>query len=72
MKMLSKKSATILGVTLEGGVLTAVEVRRTNGSVHILKRITEQLTLDPLKDEPDLVGREIRLRLTAIRPAVRQ
>jgi hypothetical protein len=58
MKM--QKSTTILGLTLEGGMLTAVEVKRSNGSVRLLKHLKAPITLDPLRDEPELAGREIR------------
>lgn len=55
-----QQASTMLGLTFEGGTLTAVEVKRTNGSVRVLKQIKAPLTLDPLRDEPDLAGREIR------------
>ena len=58
MKM--QQSTTVLGLTLESGVLTAVEVKRSNGSVRLLKHLKAPLTLDPLRDEPELAGREIR------------
>src|SRR5688572_17260353 len=58
MKM--QQSTTVLGLTLESGILTAVEVKRTNGSVRLLKQVRAPLNLDPLRDEPELAGREIR------------
>ncbi|MGZ8920780.1 MAG: hypothetical protein ACXW3L_07340, partial [Limisphaerales bacterium] len=35
-------------------------VKRSNGSVRVLKQTKVALTLDPLRDEPELAGREIR------------
>ena len=58
MKM--QQGSTILALTLDGGILTAVEVKRTNGSMRVLKQTKAPLTLDPLRDEPELAGREIR------------
>ena len=58
MKM--QQASTILAVTLDGGILTAVEVKRSNGSIRVLKHTKAPLTLDPLRDEPELAGREIR------------
>lgn len=58
MKM--QRSSTVLGLTIDGGLLTAVEVKRSNGSVRVLKQTEALLTLNPLRDEPELVGREIR------------
>ena len=58
MKM--QQASTILAVTLDGGILTAVEVKRSNRSIRVLKHTTAPLTLDPLRDEPELAGREIR------------
>ena len=36
--MRMQKSTTVLGLTLESGSLTAVEVKRSNGSVRLLKQ----------------------------------
>ena len=51
---------TVLGLTLDAGILHAVELKRSNGSVHVLKQVTAPLTLDLLRDEPELAGCEIR------------
>jgi hypothetical protein len=59
MKM-RQSSSTVLGLTLDGGILTAVEVKRSNGSVRIVKQTRAPITLDPLRDETELAGREIR------------
>ena len=58
MKM--QKATAVLSLTLDGGMLTAVEVKRSNGSVRLVKHLKAPITLDPLRDEPELVGREIR------------
>ncbi len=58
--MRMQQSSTVLGLTLESGFLSAVEVKRSNGSVRVLKQAKAPLTLDPLRDEPELAGREIR------------
>ena len=58
--MRMQQTSSVLGLTFDGGILTAVEVKRTNGSVRVLKQATAPLTLDPLRDEPELAGREIR------------
>ena len=60
MNLLSKQPSVVVGLTFDGGVLNAVELKRSNGSAQILKQVTAPLTLDPLRDEPELVGREIR------------
>ena len=55
-----QQSTSVLGLTLDSGVLTAVELKRSNGSVRVLKQLRAPLTLDPLRNEPELAGREIR------------
>ena len=57
--------SSLLGLSLDGNRLEAVLVRRTNGSVEIQKRFTITLSLDPLTNAPELVGREIRKTLDA-------
>jgi hypothetical protein len=65
MKLISNQATTVVGLTLDGGVLNAVEVKRSNGSLHVLKQVSAPLTLNPLHDEAELVGREIRNLLNA-------
>lgn len=60
-----KRPTTVLGLTLDGGRLEAVLLRRTNGSVEIRKKAGAPLTLDLLRNEPELVGHEIRSLLDA-------
>jgi Tfp pilus assembly protein PilN len=61
----SKKTTatSLLGLVLDGSRLDLVSVKRTNGSVEIRKTATATLTLDPLTNDPDLVGAEIHTHL---------
>ena len=65
MTLLQKKRApsSILGLALDGGRLEGVVLRRTNGSLHVVKDFSVSLALNPLTGDPDLVGREIRNQL---------
>jgi hypothetical protein len=60
-----KRLASLLGLTLDGSHLEGVVLRRTNGSLQLLKTFSAVLTLDPLTAAPELVGREIRNALDA-------
>ena len=60
-----QKGSTLLGLALDGHRLEGVVVRRTNGSVAIVKSFACTLSLDLLKDDPSLLGREIRKHLDA-------
>lgn len=60
-----KRSQAVMGLTLENGRLEAVMLKRTNGSVEVKKTLNVPLTLDLLRNEPELVGREIRNLLDA-------
>ena len=65
MDILRKKRApsSILGLALDGGRLEGVFLRRTNGSLQVLKSFSVSLALNPLTGDPELVGREIRNHL---------
>ena len=64
MNALKKTTATsLLGLVLDGNRLDIVAVKRTNGSVEIRQSATAMLALDPLTNDPDLVGAEIRTHL---------
>jgi hypothetical protein len=52
--------STVLGLALDGSRLEGALVRRTNGSVEVRKSFTATLSLDPLTNAPELVGRELR------------
>jgi hypothetical protein len=64
-RLSGSREAGLLGLSLDGGRLEGVVVRRSNGSVEIQQSISVQLSLDPLTNDPDLVGREIRNHLAA-------
>lgn len=58
--LLQKRGSAVVGMTLDGGRLEVVWLKRTNGSVLPVKQFAAALSLDPLTNEPQLVGREIR------------
>jgi hypothetical protein len=60
-----QRPRTVLGLTLDGGRLEAVVLRRTNGAAVVQKAHAGSLTLDLLHNEAELAGREIRNQLTA-------
>jgi hypothetical protein len=60
-----KRLTSLLGLTLDGGKLEGVVLRRTNGSLQLLQSFSATLTLDPLTAAPELVAREIRNQLDA-------
>ena len=60
-----KKLATVLGLTLDGGRLDGVVLKRADGALAVLQKFSAQLALDPLTAAPELVGREIRNQLDA-------
>jgi hypothetical protein len=60
-----KRLTSLLGLTLDGGKLEGVVLRRTNGSLQLLQSFSAALTLDPLTAVPELVAREIRNQLDA-------
>jgi len=57
--------SSLLGLTLDGNRLEGVVLRRSNGSLQVNQRFTATLSLDPLTNEPELVGREILNHLDA-------
>ena len=59
----NKKPSSVLGLSLDGSRLEGVLVRRTNGSVVLQKNFFASLSLDPLTNDPELVGQEIRNHL---------
>ena len=58
-----KHPSSILGLSLDGSRLEGVVLRRTNGSVVIQKTFSVSLSLDPLTNDAELVGQEIRNHL---------
>ena len=57
--------SALLGLALDGSRLDGVVLRRTNGSLQLQQSFSVALSLDPLTNEPELVGREIRNHLDA-------
>ena len=55
--------STLVGVAFDGNRLDGAVVRRTNGSLRILKTFSATLALNPLNGDPALIGREIRNHL---------
>src|SRR5215475_11050975 len=60
-----KKLTSLLGLSLDGGRLDGVVLKRVNGSLELQQQFSATLTLDPLTAAPELVGREIRNQLDA-------
>jgi hypothetical protein len=60
-----KKLSSVLGLTLDGGKLDGVVLRRVDGALQLQQSFSVALTLDPLTAVPELVGREIRNQLDA-------
>jgi hypothetical protein len=56
---------SVLGLDLEGGRLEGVVLKRDPGALQAQKSFSVSLSLDPLTNEPELVGREIRNHLDA-------
>ncbi|MSU26542.1 MAG: hypothetical protein CK546_06735 [Pedosphaera sp.] len=61
----SQKTNSLLGLVLDGSRLDFVAAKRTNGSVEIRKVGSVTLALDPLTNDPELVGAELRKHLEA-------
>lgn len=64
--------AGMLGLALDGSRLDGVMLRRTNGALQVQQSFSVSLSLDPLTNDPELVGREIRNRLDAFGVRERQ
>ncbi len=62
--MNNKSYTTMIGISLDGGSLSAVMVRRSGDRIHVRKTLKVPLALDPLTGDPERVGREIRSHLS--------
>ncbi len=60
-----RPASSVLALTLEGSRLDGVVLRRSNGSVQLQQSFSVVLSLDPLTNEAELVGREIRNHLNS-------
>ena len=56
----------MLGLVLDGSRLDGLVLRRPNGALEIQHPFSVSLSLDPLTNDPELVGREIRNHLDAL------
>ncbi|MHB8520837.1 MAG: hypothetical protein ACYDH9_08760 [Limisphaerales bacterium] len=63
LDFLKFRRSSLLGLTLEGRRLEGVVLRRVAGALQIERSFEASLSLDPLTNDPELVGREIRNRL---------
>ena len=57
--------SSVLGLALDGSRLEGLVLRRTNGALQMSQPFSVPLSLDPLTNDPELVGREIRNHLDA-------
>ena len=62
----ASRLASVLGLSLDGSRLEGVVLRRANGAFQALTPFSVSLSLDPLTNDPELVGREIRNHLDAL------
>ncbi|MGB0580262.1 MAG: hypothetical protein ACPGVU_11220 [Limisphaerales bacterium] len=58
-----KQPNSILGLTLEGKRLDSALLKRGRGGFRLQGSASSELSLDPLVDDPELVGREIKDQL---------
>ena len=66
MDLLKRQAGgSLLGLAFDSGRLEGIALRRTNGSVEVKDTFSVSLSLDPLTNAPELVGREIRKHLDA-------
>ena len=63
LDFLKRRASSLLGLTLEGRRLEGVVVRRGAGGLEVGQSFEVSLSLDPLTNDPMLVGQEIRNRL---------
>ena len=60
-----QRLSSVLGLALDGSRLDGLALRRTEGGLQIQQSMSVSLSLDPLTNDPELVGREIRNHLDA-------
>ncbi len=60
--MRAPRPTSVVGISFESGWITAVVVRNQGGRAQIRERLRAPLSLNPLTDDPELVGHEIRTR----------
>lgn len=57
------RHSSLLGIAIEGKRITASVAHRAGGRIRLGRTFQSPLSLDPLTDDPELVGREIRNHL---------
>jgi len=60
-----KRLSSVLGLTLDGGRIEGLVLQRAMGALVVRHPFSVSLSLDPLTNAPELVGREIRNHLDA-------
>lgn len=63
LNIAKRPRTALLGLALDGSRLDGVVVRRVNGRLQSQNAFSVSLSLDPLTNDPELVGREIRNHL---------
>ncbi len=63
LSFLKSRRSSLTGLTLEGHRLEGVVLRRVKGAIEVERSFETSLSLDPLTNDPKLVGQEIRNRL---------
>jgi hypothetical protein len=63
LNLLKSRGSSLMGLTLEGRRLEGVVLRRSKGALEVERSFEISLSLDPLTNDPKLVGQEIRNRL---------
>jgi hypothetical protein len=63
LNLLKSRGSSLMGLTLEGRRLEGVVLRRAKGGLGVERSFEMTLSLDPLTNDPKLVGQEIRNRL---------
>jgi len=63
LNLLKSRGSSLMGLTLEGRRLEGVVLRRGKGALEVERSFEISLSLDPLTNDPKLVGQEIRNRL---------
>jgi hypothetical protein len=60
-----QRLSSLLGLALDGSRLSGLVLRRTDRALQLQQSFSISLSLDPLTNDPELVGREIRNHLDA-------
>jgi hypothetical protein len=63
LKLLKPRGSSVMGLTIEGRRLEGFVLSRGKGSLEAGQSFEALLSLDPLTNDPELVGQEIRNRL---------